>query len=576
MPHSGALSLAIGPIARLDVPQVLAQLDRYPYGCSEQISSRALPLLYLNEVAKMLGMGTDEALRQRVDDAIKNLLSKQNSSGGFGLWGPFDGSDLWLDAYITDFLLRAKDEGHAIPEEAMTRALDNLSNQVSYAADFSSGGEGIAYALHDLARAGRAAIGDLRYYAEAKLEAFSTPLAKAQLGAALALYGDRARAGTAFAAAVAALKPEEKRDAYRPDYGSRLRDTAAVLALAAEFSPAGVDIAALAERLAELRDRERYTSTQEDAWTLLAAAALARQADSGSVTIDGEALSGSVYRQYDQEIFDGGEVTVTNTGNQPTEMKVSVTGIPAEPPEAADEGFGITRDYYLPDGTPTDLERDRAERPVRRGADDAAEQARIGPVRGVRSAAGRVRDREPGPLGGLGRRRSQLAQRQHAEPCGVADRPVCRGVPLLLGGRELCDGLHGARRVAGQLRAAGRDGRGHVPAGTARQHGCGRHRGDRHRAVSRRQAARCASSPPASSCWRGSGRRAGFHARAVIGEIRAGLPATPELATLPVSTAVVDRNGQAAAAVHHGGRPLAAAGDAGRGRPALHRDAAGL
>ena len=72
------------------MPELLLQLDRYPYGCAEQVSSRALPLLYLNEVAQMIGLGTDDALDQRIKDAIANLLAKQTSSGGFGLWGPFE------------------------------------------------------------------------------------------------------------------------------------------------------------------------------------------------------------------------------------------------------------------------------------------------------------------------------------------------------------------------------------------------------------------------------------------------------------------------------------------------------
>jgi len=36
-------------------------------------------------------------------------------------------------------------------------------------------------------------------------------------------------------------------------------------------------------------------------------------------------------------------------------MKVSITGIPAVPPPASENGFTIRRDYYLPDGTPADL-----------------------------------------------------------------------------------------------------------------------------------------------------------------------------------------------------------------------------
>ena len=89
LPHTGALTLAVGPVARLDVPGLLLALDRYPYGCAEQVASRAFPLLYLNEVAEMIGMGTDDAIDQRIRDAIADLLAKQHSGGGFGLWGPF-------------------------------------------------------------------------------------------------------------------------------------------------------------------------------------------------------------------------------------------------------------------------------------------------------------------------------------------------------------------------------------------------------------------------------------------------------------------------------------------------------
>lgn len=352
MADTGAMTLAIGPIARLDVPGLLLALDRYPYGCSEQLSSRALPLLYLNDVAKLLGTAEDDKLNQTVTDAIANLLSKQSSSGGFGLWGPFDGGDLWLDGFVTDFLLRAKAAGYAVPEQAMTMAFDNLANQLSYAADFENGGEDIAYALYDLARAGRVSMGDLRYYHEARLNAFGSPLAQAQLGAALSLYGDPARANSAFAAAVAGLNAPDNVRRYRGDYGSRLRDLAGVLALAAEFKPDGVDLTDLANRLAKLRDRATYTSTQEDSWTLLAAAALGASSTDGSVTLDGEALTGQVYRRYDQTGFAG--VDIANTGDTDTEAKVTVTGFPRTPPRASSNGFTISREYFLPDGTPID------------------------------------------------------------------------------------------------------------------------------------------------------------------------------------------------------------------------------
>ncbi len=122
-----------------------------------------------------------------------------------------------------------------MPQGAFDQALDRLRNTVVNAPEPNKdNAQSVAYALYVLARNGRPVIGDLRYLSDAKLDVFATPLAKAQLGAALAMLGDRARAGKVFAAALTALDAERDAGVSRPDYGSRLRDAAAVLALIAE------------------------------------------------------------------------------------------------------------------------------------------------------------------------------------------------------------------------------------------------------------------------------------------------------------------------------------------------------
>ena len=98
-------------------------LDRYPYGCAEQTTSRALPLLYVSELAAGAGMEDDPALRERIQEAIYRVLNYQSSSGSFGLWGPGSG-DLWLDSYVTDFLTRAREQGYDVPAQAMLQALE--------------------------------------------------------------------------------------------------------------------------------------------------------------------------------------------------------------------------------------------------------------------------------------------------------------------------------------------------------------------------------------------------------------------------------------------------------------------
>ena len=42
------VSVGVSQSAAFDVPSLLMTLDRYPYGCAEQTTSRAMPLLYVS------------------------------------------------------------------------------------------------------------------------------------------------------------------------------------------------------------------------------------------------------------------------------------------------------------------------------------------------------------------------------------------------------------------------------------------------------------------------------------------------------------------------------------------------
>jgi hypothetical protein len=358
VPGTGSVAVSLGGAGPLDVAGILAALDKYPYGCVEQITSRAMPLVYLDDVAVSIGLAADQDVKKRVQLAIAGVLADQAASGAFGLWGPEDaGEDLWLDSYVTDFITRAADKSYDVPALAKRLALDNLANKVAYANDFSSGGQDIAYALYVLARNGRAAIGDLRYYSDSKLQAFSTPLAKAQIGAAMALYGDKQRADRAFAAAMSDLDrlAQVADKGYREDYGSNLRDSAAVLTLAAETKSGGVDIRALATRIATTSRAKRYMSTQEDAWMLLAAAALIKDSQNAKFQLDGATLAGPLFRTFTDVRLANGPVTVTNLGTDPLVAVVAATGVPTVPDPAGGNGLKIARNVYDTDGNPVAL-----------------------------------------------------------------------------------------------------------------------------------------------------------------------------------------------------------------------------
>ena len=170
VPGTGSVSLSASLSTALDAATILQALDRYPHGCSEQITSRAMPLLYVNELAAGAKLAQDNDIDQRIKDAIERLLARQGSNGSFGLWSA-GGDDAWLDAYVTDFLTRAREKGFAVPDVLFKNALDRIRNSVVNAeGPEKDGGRNLAYGLYVLARNGAAPIGDLRYLADTKLK----------------------------------------------------------------------------------------------------------------------------------------------------------------------------------------------------------------------------------------------------------------------------------------------------------------------------------------------------------------------------------------------------------------------
>ena len=360
MPGTGSIAISASPFGALDAPSLLARLQRYPYGCSEQTVSIAMPLLYVNRLASIEHLDIDPDVDGRIRQAIERELSRQSASGAFGMWTADENNeDPWLDAFVTDFLTRARERNFAVPQQAFDQALDRLRNEVVNAPEPNKdNAEALAYALYVLARNGRPVIGDLRYLSDAKLDAFATPLGKAQLAAALAMLGDRARAGKTFSAALAALDAERDSGVSRADYGSRLRDAAAVLALIAEANLGGEiegdAIARAGAVLDQARAQRSFTSTQENNWMALAAEALADHESASKFSIDGQPVKGALYRRFSGALVADSSIAVANAGELPAQLAVSVSGAPVEPDPAVANGYSIERTFYKLDGTRID------------------------------------------------------------------------------------------------------------------------------------------------------------------------------------------------------------------------------
>jgi alpha-2-macroglobulin len=357
LPGTAEALLSVSPRPDWDVPGLLRALGRYPYGCLEQTTSRAMPLLYVEEAARLWHSDPGRATAETLDRAIGHVVELQRSDGSFGVWSDSGDTVPWLDAYAADFLIRAKEHGRNVPDFAIKSAVGWLHDYVRREHTGISELPAVAYAHYVLARAKSDDLDELRYFNDTQLARLPTQLAKAQIAAALAQYGDAARAAAAYDEALIA-GPRRSAAIRYVDYGSELRDGAAVLAFAAANPGSRTRLTAVIDRIAERFTRAAQTSTQEQAWLLIAAEA-AVQAGGGEMTVavgDGAPATRSDPVYLRRQLGSGSpDQTVTNRGSTPVWRSVSITGVPMADLPAESKGYAVTRNIYRPDGAAADL-----------------------------------------------------------------------------------------------------------------------------------------------------------------------------------------------------------------------------
>ena len=191
VPGTGSVAVSVGVSTALDAATLLSRarpLSVRLLGADHQPRAAAA----LRQRARRRGASRARRRRSTSASAMRStrLLARQGSNGSFGLWS-VGGDDVWLDAYVTDFLTRARERRFAVPGrgvQARARPPAQLSSATPTEPS-KNGGRDLAYALYVLARNGAAPIGDLRYFADTKLDDFATPIAKAQIAAALGHAG---------------------------------------------------------------------------------------------------------------------------------------------------------------------------------------------------------------------------------------------------------------------------------------------------------------------------------------------------------------------------------------------------
>jgi uncharacterized protein YfaS (alpha-2-macroglobulin family) len=342
VPGTWKASATFGGAVRYDVAGLVQALDRYPLWCLEQATSRGFPLALLQDGPIA---GADRA--GRLQQAVGFVLDRQRFDGSFGLWSASGETEPWLSVYATEFLWRAREAGAAIPDQALIDALKYIAGAADDSGDKPDDRAAQTYRLYVLALAGKGRPGAARVMAE-RINALPTPLSKAQIGAALALAHDQPRAEAAFAAALAA----PARKWWDFDYGTALRDQAAIAVLLKESGLPGDRLARVIQAMPGADLSPDTLSTQEQSWAAAAAAVLSRNGAPAHVAVDGKDLPPAPTLS----IALTGPMTARNLAAQAVWRTVSVTGVPATPLPAARSGMRITRQFKTLDGQALDLD----------------------------------------------------------------------------------------------------------------------------------------------------------------------------------------------------------------------------
>jgi uncharacterized protein YfaS (alpha-2-macroglobulin family) len=317
------VKLEVSRIPSVDISRRFDFLYDYPHCCTEQLTSRALPLLFI-PLFKDLDDGEADMIKKNVQAAIADLYGRQLSNGGFAYWPSDNYENEWITSYAGSFLLMAKEKGYEVNAGVLSRwkkyqrtLAQNWRKDTRrtgrYLYDMSDLTQ--AERLYTLALAGASEMGAMNRLKEAK---DLSQQAKWRLAAAYALAGNQKAAE-----ALIFNEPKEvsSYSLNNNTFGSYDRDEAMILETLVLM---GRDKEAFTQavRVSRNLSQESYFTTQSTACSLIAMGRFAEKM-TGSLdftwTLNG-AKQGvkspkAVFQREIPEKPEKGAVTVENTGN---------------------------------------------------------------------------------------------------------------------------------------------------------------------------------------------------------------------------------------------------------------------
>ena len=125
-------------------------LEHYPYECTEQLLSRAMPALVAADPEQITRPGFAP-----ITQAFSLLRQRQNGSGGFGQWASNLVVQPEISVYAADFLIEAGERGIAVPRDLQEHSLRFLQRVAGGPAEGLPELRTKARAIYLLTRSGR-------------------------------------------------------------------------------------------------------------------------------------------------------------------------------------------------------------------------------------------------------------------------------------------------------------------------------------------------------------------------------------------------------------------------------------
>ena len=148
------VSAGISPLPLVSVSGLTSYLENFEHNCTEQLLSKAVPMLVLGKHPEFAEAGTVNTSEADFLRLISVLRTRQNAEGGFGLWNASPEAHEFVSVYAVHLLMEARAAGIAVPDDMLQRALAYLQNLAGSPANELSDLRIRAYAAYLLTRQG--------------------------------------------------------------------------------------------------------------------------------------------------------------------------------------------------------------------------------------------------------------------------------------------------------------------------------------------------------------------------------------------------------------------------------------